>query len=294
MLTGATVTLASATGVLTLSGTATVADYQAALRSVTYFNSSDTPSTATRTVTFDVTDAGGLTSAPDSRDVTVAAANDAPAVTTSAGTTPYTEHDPATVIDGSLTVTDADDTLLEGARVALTTGSEAGDELVFTDQNGITGSVAGATLTLTGAATVADYQTALRSVRFQHTGDNPATSKTVEFTADDGDADSAAATKTLTISPVNDAPTLDTSDAALAYPENAGAVAADAGITVADPDSDQLTGATVQITSNFVAAQDELAFADQLGITGAYDDTTGTLTLSGTTTVTDYQAALRA
>ena len=37
------------TGVLTLSGMASVANYQAALRSVTYFNSSDNPSTLTRT-----------------------------------------------------------------------------------------------------------------------------------------------------------------------------------------------------------------------------------------------------
>ena len=40
-----------ATGVLTLTGTATVANYQTALRSVTYENISDTPDTGTRTVT---------------------------------------------------------------------------------------------------------------------------------------------------------------------------------------------------------------------------------------------------
>jgi hypothetical protein len=89
----------------------------------------------------------------------------------------------------------------------------------------------------------------------------------VTFTADDGDADSDPATKNLTITPSNDAPVLDTTNAALPYPENAGPVAADAGITVTDPDSAQIQGATVQISSNFVAAQDELAFTNQLGIT---------------------------
>ena len=44
---------------LTLSGTATVAEYQNALRAVTYENTSDDPSTATRTVTFQARDAGG-------------------------------------------------------------------------------------------------------------------------------------------------------------------------------------------------------------------------------------------
>ena len=49
---GITGTYDSGTGVLTLTGTSSVANYQAALRSVTYENSSDDPSTATRTVSF--------------------------------------------------------------------------------------------------------------------------------------------------------------------------------------------------------------------------------------------------
>ena len=51
------------TGVLTLSGTATVAQYQAALRSVTYANSSDAPSAASRTVSFQVTDGAASSNA---------------------------------------------------------------------------------------------------------------------------------------------------------------------------------------------------------------------------------------
>src|SRR5438045_3392654 len=46
-------------GVLTLSGSASVANYQTALRSVTYVNTSDAPVSATRTVSFVVND--GLT-----------------------------------------------------------------------------------------------------------------------------------------------------------------------------------------------------------------------------------------
>ena len=46
----------AATGMLTLSGTASVGDYQAALRSVTYFNSSASPSSAVRTVSFQADD----------------------------------------------------------------------------------------------------------------------------------------------------------------------------------------------------------------------------------------------
>jgi hypothetical protein len=224
---GITGTYDAGAATLTLSGAATVGQYQAVLRSVTYFNADDTPSTAPRTVTFDVTDAGGLTSTPDSRDVTVAATNDAPVVTASAGATPYTENGAAVVVDGALAVADPDDMDLEGATVEIV-APQAGDQLLFTDQSGITGAGSGtASLTLTGAASEAAYQDALRSITFSSANDDPATTKSVEFTANDGDADNASATKFINITPDNDAPTLDTTDAALPYPEGAGPVAAD-------------------------------------------------------------------
>jgi hypothetical protein len=281
-------------GVLTLIGIATVEDYEAVLRSVTYARSAqNTVVSFVRFVSFRVTDAGGLSSPAATRDVRFTPVNDAPVVTTSNGDTQYLENGPPTPIDDAVTVTDVDDLDIEGATVTISEGFEAGDELVFSDQNGISGTVAGDTLTLSGTATVLQYQTALRTTAYRHNGDNPAASRSVEFTVNDGDADSAPATKNLDIIAVNDTPAVDPTDAALAYPENAGPLAADAGITVSDPDS-LLQGAAVIVLVGFVPAQDELAFANQLGITGIYDDTSGTLTLSGTGTVADYQAALRA
>ncbi len=134
--------------------------------------------------------------------------NDAPVVTTSAGSTAYIEGDPATVIDAGLTVTDSDDTDLESASVSITVNFETGDELGFSDQNGIAGSWSSVTgvLSLTGTASIASYQTALRSVTFATTNDDPATSRTISFVVNDGDIDSNTATKSMTITPVNDAP----------------------------------------------------------------------------------------
>ena len=57
------------TGTLTLSGSASPADYQAALRSITYRNTSDTPGMLARTVTFTAVDAGGATSTPATRTI---------------------------------------------------------------------------------------------------------------------------------------------------------------------------------------------------------------------------------
>jgi hypothetical protein len=67
--------------VLTLTGSATLANYQSALRSVTYLNTSDNPSTATRTVSFVVND-GTRQQHAATRNIAVTAVNDAPVVTT--------------------------------------------------------------------------------------------------------------------------------------------------------------------------------------------------------------------
>ena len=88
----------------------------------------------------------------------------------------YTENQAATAIDTALTVTDVDSTNLTGATVrSPAISSPAEDVLGFTNQNGITGSYNAATgvLTLTGIASVANYQTALRSVTYFNTSDNP-------------------------------------------------------------------------------------------------------------------------
>ena len=282
------------TGTLTLTGTASVANYQAALRSVTYTNSSDNPS-GSRTVSFQATDSGSAASNVATRDINLSAGNDAPVVNTSGGATSYTEGDPATTIDGALTVSDPDDTNLEGGQGRISAGFQSGDDLVFVNQNGISGvyNTGTGVLTLTGTASVADYQAALRSIKFQTTNDNPGGSRTVEFKLNDGVSDSNAATKNVAVTGVNDAPVLSTTGSALSYTEGDGPVAVDSGLTASDPDSANLQGATVQITGNFSSAEDDLAFTNQSGISGTYDDSTGTLTLTGTSSVANYQAALR-
>jgi hypothetical protein len=286
----------SSTGVLTLTGNATVASYQTALRSITFSNTSENPSIATRTVSFQVTDTSAAASNVATRNVTVATANDAPVVTTSPGSTSYTEGDPATTIDGSITVTDADDTNLESAQARVSANFESGDDLVFVNQNGISGvyNTGTGVLTMTGTSTVANYETAFRSIQYRHTGDNPASSKTIEFKANDGDVDSNAATKSISVTAANDAPTLTASAGTASYTEGGAAAAVDPGLTATDPDSAQLQSATVSITSNFSSADgDSLNFVNQNGISGSYNSGTGVLSLTGNSSVANYQTALR-
>ena len=196
---GITGTYDSGTGVLTLTGTASIADYQTALRSVKYGSSSDAPSTATRTLSFQVTDQSSLPSNTGTRDMTLTATNDTPRLVTSSGSTVYDDGDPPVAVDPGLTLTDPDDSTLQGAVVRISQGLEAGDELTFVDQSGITGTYNSgtATWTLTGSATPAAYQAALRSVQFDHTGSPAAVSRTIEFTATDGHGEGAPATKVV-------------------------------------------------------------------------------------------------
>ena len=127
-------------------------------------------------------------------------------VSTSPGATSYTEQQVPVVVDGGLNLADADSAVLAGATVSI--GSPSSSEtLAFTAGNGIFGSYNNGTgvLTLTGTSSVANYQTALRSVTYQDTGDNPTAARTITFSVDDGTNTSVAATKQISVTAVNDA-----------------------------------------------------------------------------------------
>lgn len=212
-------TYTAATGLMTLTGTDTAANYQAALRSVRFNNNSQNPSVLNRTVSFTASNLAGAGNTA-TKTVLVVAINDAPVVTTSVGTTTFTEPSGLAAItiangvavDSNLTITDVDSANLIGATIAITGGS-TGDTLGFVNQNGITGSLnlGGDVLTLTGSATVANYQTALRSIVFYNTSHDPvAGSRTVGFQVNDGASAnnfSTVATKTVTLVPTNTPPT---------------------------------------------------------------------------------------
>jgi hypothetical protein len=97
----------ASSGVLRLTGTTTKANYQAALRAVTYENTDNAdPEELTRTVRFTVND-GALNSDPVTRNITVTSANDCPVISGHASlTTP--EEDTILIKPGHLTFTDAD------------------------------------------------------------------------------------------------------------------------------------------------------------------------------------------
>ena len=143
----------SGTGVLTLTGTDTLAHYQTVLESDHLPNTIADPTNcgtdSSRTITWTANDGSNQ----GSRHQHGAWCATAPPVVAGASVS-YTEQGTAAVLDSGLTLSDADNPTLAGATVSISSGFFAGDTLNFTNQNGISGSYNSGTgvLTLTGSS----------------------------------------------------------------------------------------------------------------------------------------------
>ena len=166
--------------------------------------------------------------------------NDAPVVTPGAPAG-YVENAAPAAIAPELTVSDVDHTNLAGAVVTIAAGLTAGDALSFTPQGGISGgyNATSGTLTLSGAASLADYQAVLRSVAFASTSEDPArsaASRGIRFVVSDGWRESAPEQVTMAVTAVNDNPdSLSLSGAVIEENQAAGTAIGDFSAT--DPDS---------------------------------------------------------
>ena len=205
--------------VVTLNANADPTATQALVRAITYSNVSDNPSTAARTVRFVLSDGDGGTSAPATRAIALTAVNDPPTLAgieaTAVNYVESVDSAPSqSQVTNNLTITDPDNTNLAGATVQITTACHPSEDvLVFNNQNGITGTYTAATclLTLTGSSSLANYQTALRTVQYETTSDTPnTTTRTVTFQVDDGQSANHASntqTRDVTVTAANDSPT---------------------------------------------------------------------------------------
>ena len=276
----------SDTGVLTLTGTASVGFYQTALQSVAFSTSSDNTTTCAITI---VADDNSLASSPASEQVQITL--NPPNLTSGGTPASYTVGGSAVVVDPGAKVVTGSDADITSATLVLT-NQQLGDTLNFSSQNGITSSYSSGTLTLSGTATVADYQTALESVSFSSSNaTTPSiTPRLVTIQADDSAASlTTSDTITDTIDVTIPAPTVTAGGSPAQYTAGAAAVTVDGGITVNSDDTGHMTGATMVLTN--AQNGDTLNFTSQNGITGSYSS--GTLTLGGTASSSAYQTALQ-
>ncbi|MBR7522572.1 DUF4347 domain-containing protein [Pseudomonas juntendi] len=187
------------TGVLTLTsaGAATQAQFQEALRSVTYSNSSDTPTLSTRTALITVND-GGLDSNVVTRSITLTAVNDAPLISAPSNVT--VTEDSASPITGII-LNDVDSS---SGTLTLTVASGA---LSATSGSGVTVAGSGSALTLSGSLAAINNFIAAGSLKYT-TALNANTSVTLGLSVDTASVGTDTRSLTLDVAPVNDSPTI--------------------------------------------------------------------------------------
>ncbi|REJ85500.1 MAG: tandem-95 repeat protein [Acidobacteria bacterium] len=285
-------TVTPGAGSLTITGPQPAAIYQSCLASVTFDDSSQDPDTTTRVISFVVAD-GTSSGVPATKGVTVATVDDAPVVTTSVGASAFTEDGGSVVVDAGISVADLDSADLVSATVVITNPQNGAAEVLSAGSCGGLSVVPGpGSLSINGSGSVAAYQSCLASVSYDNSSQDPgATARVVSFVVSDGTSSSAAVTRTVDVTPVNDPPLVATTGGVTSFTEDLGAVAVDAALSVSDPDNASLASATVTIVAAPDGAAESLAVS--AACPGLLVVTGNPLSVSGVAPVVDYQSCLR-
>ncbi|PID74059.1 MAG: hypothetical protein CSB33_00575 [Desulfobacterales bacterium] len=239
----------------------------------------------------------------------------------------YVENDPAMPVYGDLLIGGNPADKITGATVQITDNYQNNpdspymgqDVLAVTETGGISAQwdAATGTLTLTGSAEAAAYQTVLRTVSFAHhefgaadavTGNDPQeNNRMVVFSmTPEGKSATEILRREVAVDAVNDAPVLRPEDGSVNFKEDSEPVVIDAALQLSDVDDDEMSGAVIQITGGRDADQDVLgiqgievtngnagSFAVTGNITGSWDAAAGALTLSGAASQAEYEGVLR-
>jgi probable HAF family extracellular repeat protein len=216
----------------------------------------------------------------------------------------FIEEGGAVTLSPSITISDFNGSNLVGATVAITGGTYASDRDVLaatgTSSISVSYNSATETLILTGADTLAHYQQVLDTVTFS-AGENPTNfgsnpTRTITWVLNDGAGSlnlSAPVTTTVTITNVNDAPTLSGVASSL-HVNGSQTVTLSPSVSVSDPDNLKLASSTVKITGGIFAGDGDVLAATTTGtgIAAGYNSSTETLTLTGLDTLAHYEAVL--
>ena len=236
--------------------------------------------------------------------ITVSGANAAPVATTSGGSTAFVEGanvvSTPVAVDSGITLSDADNTTLASATVAITGNFQSGqDVLALTPDPATMGNIAASynsgtgvlTLASAGAtATLAQWQAALQSITYTNSSETPDTSaRTISFVVNDGTDSSSPGTRTVTVAPVNDAPVNTVPGAQMTAENTALVFSAGNGnqLAIADVDAG---GAPLEVTLS--VSNGTLTLAGIAGLAFNTGDGTADSTLVFTGTLAAINAAL--
>jgi trimeric autotransporter adhesin len=278
---GLTVNWNSVTGTISINGNASLATYDAVIRSLQYQNISLSVTEGTRTITLEASDAV-LTSATVSKSINVIAVNDAPVV--SAGTlTSFTENSSSVSIFPELILSDIDSQIISGASVKISANYFASsDELSMLNTANInaTWNASSATLTLTGNASISEYESALRQIHFSSSSDNliDTTRTFVLNVTDSGGATFSTSLSGFVVTPVNDAPSLNLNANIILNEDATSAILSNpmGSLRVSDVDANQQS-LTLVVTVN----RGLLNIGQNIALAGASGSNTAAITLVG-------------
>ena len=283
----------ASTGTLTLSGTDSLSNYRAAMRTITFSSSSAVIGSGVRTISFQVTDGTDVSNIL-SRNVAVTGVPHLSGIET----TPlsYTVQNASQKITSSLQVGIYDAGNVTLAKVHIVNG-QPDDVLAAPSLSGVTSTwdATTGTLTISGGSSAANYQTLLQSVTFRNPSSTPSSvRRQISFQIYEGVFPSNTVTRNINFTTANNQPEVNSIEStALAYKANTGNQQISASIVAFDPAQLTLGSAVIQITGNFRRDQDVLKFTNTSTITGTWYPATGKLVLQGVDTVANYQAALR-
>ncbi len=162
--------------------------------------------------------------------------------------------------------------------------------LAFTNQNGITGFWSAPTMTLTGSATKANWQTALRSITYNNTSNTPNTgNRTINFVVNDGSANSNTAAKTVSVAAANDAPVNTVPGAQTTAMNTAKVFSTGNGNLISITDAD---AASADVRVQLVSTNGATTLSTLAGLSFTVGDGTADATMTFDGTVAEVNAAL--
>jgi uncharacterized lipoprotein NlpE involved in copper resistance len=287
----------AASRALTLSGEATLSQYETAIGAVTF--SATQGALLVRSVTISVTDADGVENiAPGWVPVGVWPETSLPPlVTPFAGPGYILRHPPANLVS-SVSIVDGDSNQLSKAVLTVTTFGRDGDVLAFTPAPGSpitsTWNAATRTLTLSGVATLGQYEDAIRAVTFSAT-QGPLLVRSVTISVTDVEGIENIAPGWVPVGVRQSSVPLVTPWGARSYTIGGNPQRPVASVSIADADADYLSAAEIAVTT-FGRDGDMLRFNGLPGvpITATYNASTRTMYMTGRATKSQYEQALEA
>ena len=209
----------------------------------------------------------------------------------------FIENSLPLIVADSIQVTDEENDAIIAAVVAIDSGYTVDDLLIFENTEAISATQAEGILTLTGNASAAAYQDALRSVAFQNTSDRPNPApRTLRFEVTDATGGrSNSLQRVVSVVAVEDSlQIVDLELAPLYFAVGSTPVFLSRSVRPDDPDSETIDQVIVSLApETYVAADDSLGSSPVGEIVSSWDAEAGTLTLSGTATLAEYEQSLR-